>query len=107
MARNADWRDDFTLLQKTVAQSPGAGILHNNLAGVYVQQNDVDRALGEERLAVRLEPRSAPFHKNLGLLLMARDPHAAIPEFEQALHLQPSDVQSRSFLEEAQAMGAR
>lgn len=107
VARNADWRDDFTLLQKTVAQSPGAGILHNNLAGVYVQQNDVDRALGEERLAVRLEPRSAPFHKNLGLLLMARDPHAAIPEFEQALHLQPSDVQSRSFLEEAQAMGAR
>jgi hypothetical protein len=107
LARNADWHDDFTLLQVTAAQSPGAGILHNNLAGVYVERNDLDRAVNEERLAVRLEPRSAPFHKNLGLLLMARDPRAAIGEFEESLRLQPSDVQLRELLEEARAMGAR
>jgi len=107
MARNADWRDDFTLLRKTVAQSPGAGILHNNLAGVYVERNDLEHALEEERLAVKLEPRSAPFHKNLGLLLMVRDPPAAIPEFEEALRLQPAAPDLRSLLEEARAAAGR
>ena len=89
ISRNTDWRDDFTLLRKTVTQSPDAGIMHNNLAGVYVERNDLDHALEQERLAVECEPRSAPFHKNLGLLLMVRDPRSAIAEFEEAQRLQP------------------
>jgi hypothetical protein len=99
--RNADWRDDFTLLRKTVAQSPDAGVLHNNLAGAYLERNLLDRALEHERLAVQLEPRSAPYHKNFGILLMSRDPRAGIAEFEEALRLQPSDAQLRAMLEEA------
>ena len=106
-ARNTDWRDDLTLLQVTVAQSPEAGILHNNLAGAYVQRNEFDRALEEERLAVRYEPRSAPFHKNLGLLLMMRDPAAAAGEFEETLRLQPGDQQARGLWEEARAAARR
>ena len=101
IVRNPDWRDDYTLLRLTLEQSPEAGILHNNLAGVYVDRNDFDNALNEERLAVKFEPNSAPFHRNLGLLLMARDPRAAAGEFEQVLRLQPSDAQARSLLEEA------
>ena len=105
IARNPDWRDDFTLLQVTVAQSPEAGILHNNLAGVYVERNDFERALQQERLAVRHEPKSAPFHKNLGLILMARDPRTAAAEFQEVIRLQPSDVQARQLLEEARRLG--
>jgi hypothetical protein len=100
VARNPDWRDDFTLLQVTVAQSPQAGILHNNLAGVYVERNDLEHALSEERLAVQFEPHSAPFHKNLGLLLLSRDPAAATAELEEALRLQPSDGQVRGLVEQ-------
>jgi tetratricopeptide (TPR) repeat protein len=103
MARNQDWRDDFTLLQVTLAQSPEAGILHNNMAGAYIDRNDPERALYEERLAVKYEPRSAPFHKNLGLILMARDPRAALAEFEEALRLQPNDAQLRGLLEQVRA----
>jgi tetratricopeptide (TPR) repeat protein len=107
VSRNVDWRDDFTLLQKTVAQSPDAGILRNNLAGVYVDRNDLDHALEQERVAVQLEPRSAPFHKNLGLLLMARDPRAAVPELEEALRLQPGATDLPPLLNEAKAAAAR
>ena len=101
MARNPDWRDDFTLLRVTLAQSPEAGVLHNNLAGAYVQRNEFDAALREERLAVKYEPLSAPFHKNLGLLLMPHDPRAAAAEFAETLRLQPSDDQARGLWEEA------
>lgn len=101
--RNSDWRDDLTLLQVTLAQSPEAGVLHNNLAGAYVQTNDFERALAEERLAVQYEPRSAPFHKNLGLLLMLRDSRSALPEFEEAYRLQPSDPQLPGLIADARA----
>lgn len=103
MDRNPNWHDDFTLLSVTVKQSPSAGVLHNNLAGAYVDRNDLDHALAEERLAVQEEPRSAPFHKNLGLLLMARDPKAAIPEFERAQALDPGDGSLLGLLQEARA----
>lgn len=103
MARNPDWHDDFRLLSVTVRQSPSSGILHNNLAGAYVDRDELDGALAEERLAVRFEPRAAPFHKNLGLLLMARDPRAAILEFEEAQALDPADGSLGGLLREARA----
>lgn len=103
LQRNPDWSDDFTLLQKTVSQSPSAGILHNNLAGAFVERNDLPHALEQEQLAVRLEPRSTAFHKNLGLLLMAVDPRAAASEFEAALRLQPGAADLEELLREARA----
>ena len=107
VSRNGDWRDDFTLLRKTVAQSPEAGIMHNNLAGAYVERNDLDHALEQERLAVQFEPRSAPFHKNLGLLLMVRDPRSAIAEFEEAQRLQPSASDLPALLKAARSATGR
>lgn len=106
VSRNADWRDDFTLLRKTVMQSPDAGIMHNNLAGAYVERNDLEHALEQERLAVEFEPRSAPFHKNLGLLLMVRDPRSAIAEFEEAQRLQPAAADLPALLNAARSSAA-
>lgn len=107
VARNADWHDEFTLLQKTVAQSPDSGLMHNNLAGSYLARNDLAHAVEQERLAVQLEPRSAAFHKNLGALLMAAgDPRAAIPEFEETLRLQPAAPDVQGFLDEARRMSS-
>ena len=103
-ARNRVWRDDYSLFQKTVAQSPESGIMHNNLAGVYVDRNEFDLALEEERKAVKYEPRSEPFHKNLGLLLLPKNPRDAVREFEEAQRLQPSDTSLRELLQEAHAL---
>jgi hypothetical protein len=93
IARNRDWKDDFTLLQGTLRQSPDSGYLHNLMAGAWVQRDQFQRALEEEGLAVRLEPRSAVFHKNLGNILLGMDPAAAAREFAAAITIQPDSAE--------------
>jgi protein O-mannosyl-transferase len=97
-ARNRDWRDDFTLFQVTLRQSPTSGWLHNWMAGAYVARKDVDRALDEERLAVEYEPRAPAFHENLGNILLVKDPRAAIAEFQKLVALQPGLAEGHSDL---------
>jgi tetratricopeptide (TPR) repeat protein len=92
--RNRDWRDDFTLLQVTVRQSPGSGWVRDTLAGVYVERDAFDKALDEERQAVQDEPRWAIFRRKLGYLLLPKDPNAAAAEFQKAIELDPSAAQS-------------
>jgi len=90
MARNADWKDDFTLLQATLKQSPESGYLHNLMAGVWIERDQFRRALDEQTLAVRYEPRSVTFRKNLGNILLGMDSAAAAREFEIVTRLDPS-----------------
>jgi tetratricopeptide (TPR) repeat protein len=90
IARNADWKDDFTLLQATLKQSPESGYLHNLMAGVWIERDQFRRALDEQTLAVRYEPRSVTFRKNLGNILLGMDSAAAAREFEIVTRLDPS-----------------
>jgi tetratricopeptide (TPR) repeat protein len=90
IARNPDWQDDFTLLQVTLKQSPESGYLHNLMAGVWVERDQFRRALDEQTLAVRYEPRSVVFHKNLGNILLGVDSAGAVREFEIVTRLQPA-----------------
>ena len=94
VARNRDWRDDYTLLQVTLAQSPASGWLHNSMAGVYIERNEFEKALEEERLAVKHEPGAPVYRKNLGNILLGKDPRAAIAEFQQLVALQPTLAQN-------------
>jgi hypothetical protein len=93
IARNRDWKDDFTLLRVSLRQSPGSGYLHNLMSGAWVQRDQFQLALEEEKLAVRLEPRSAVFHKNLGDILLGMDPRAAAHEFAAAIAIQPDSAE--------------
>jgi tetratricopeptide (TPR) repeat protein len=88
--RNTDWKDDFTLLQATLKQSPESGYLHNLMAGVWIERDQFRRALDEQTLAVRYEPRSVTFRKNLGNILLGMDAAAAAREFEAVTQLEPS-----------------
>jgi len=97
-ARNGDWRDDYTLFRVTLAQSPTSGWLHNWMAGVYVERHELDKALNEERLAVRYEPRAPAFHENLGNILLVTDPRAAIGEFQVLVAIDPGRAASHSDL---------
>jgi protein O-mannosyl-transferase len=95
MARNADWKDDYTLLQATLKQSPESGYLHNLMAGVWIERDQFRRALDEQTLAVRYEPRSVTFRKNLGNILLGMDSAAAAREFEIVTRLDPSLAEGR------------
>ena len=87
--RNRDWADTYTMLQLTVRQSPDAGLMHDALAAEYIDRENVDGALAEERLAVQYEPNMALLHKKLGYVLMAKDPRAAAEELGKAAELEP------------------
>jgi hypothetical protein len=98
VARNRDWQDDFTLLQVTARQSPDSAYIHNLLAGAWVQRGQFQRARDEQTLAVRYEPRSPVYRKNLGNILLALQPAAAIPEFQAVVALEPGSAEAHSNL---------
>lgn len=88
--RNRDWFDTFTMVQVTVRQSPDAGLMHDALAGEYIERNDVERALQEERRAVQYEPGMALLHKKLGYILLGKDPREAAIELGKAAAMEPN-----------------
>jgi len=98
VARNSDWRDDYTLFRVTLQQAPESGWLHNWMAGVYVERREFARALSEEKLAVQYEPRAPAFHENLGNILLVSDPRAAVAEFQKLIELQPDRAENHSDL---------
>ena len=108
VVRNSDWKDDFTLLQITLRQSPDSGYLHNLMAGAWVQRDQFQQALEEQQLAVHYEPRSSVFRKNLGNILLGVNPAAAAREFQIAIALGPDTPELREDLALAQrAMGEK
>jgi len=106
--RNRDWSDDFTLLQVTERQSPDSGYIHNLMAGAWVQRDQFQRALDEQRLAVKYDPDSPILRKNLGNILLGFDPAGAAREFETAARMLPNAAESHSNLGLAyEALGRR
>ena len=89
-ARNRDWRDTFTMVQVTVKQSPDAGLMHDALAAEYIDRQNVDAALAEERLAVQYEPQMAVLHKKLGYILIGLNPREAAQELGKAAMMEPA-----------------
>jgi tetratricopeptide (TPR) repeat protein len=64
----------------------------------------VPEALGEFHEALRLDPRNASAHSNLGLLLLAAGkPQESILEFEAALQINPDFEAAAEGLRQAQA----
>jgi tetratricopeptide (TPR) repeat protein len=89
LARNADWHDNLTLLEVSARQAPGQSYLYNMLANEYADRGDDEKATRSERLAVQFDPGGPLYHRNLGNLLLRRDPRGAIAEFEALVKLQP------------------
>lgn len=87
IARNRDWKDDFTLLQATLRQSPDSAYIHNLMAGAWIQRDQFQSALEEQKLAVSYDPRAAVYRKNLGNILLGFDPAGAAREFTAAIAL--------------------
>jgi tetratricopeptide (TPR) repeat protein len=78
-------------LDKLKLINPTNGTTFYN-AGVAEQAiGDLDKAVDDYRTAARLLPSFAPAHAALGVVLKAKDPNAALAEFNRALEL---DAQS-------------
>ncbi|MGO8819534.1 MAG: tetratricopeptide repeat protein [Terriglobia bacterium] len=68
VTRNRDWRDNLTFYTATLAISPDAYYIHNNLGTVYWGEGKIQEAASEWRTALRLAPENEFALHNLGLV---------------------------------------
>jgi hypothetical protein len=70
--RNRDWHDNEVFYKATIAAQPDAYIMRLNLAGVYLNRDDLDDAERELVAADKLAPDYPLILNNLALLNMKR-----------------------------------
>ncbi|MGH9356710.1 MAG: hypothetical protein ACRD10_11325, partial [Terriglobia bacterium] len=68
VTRNPDWKNDLTFYTKTLAASPDAADMHNNLGNYYWQHGNLNAAAAQWEQAARLQPDATYTLDNLGLL---------------------------------------
>ena len=59
VARNRDWKNNFTLYSSAVRAVPNDAKMHSNLAGEYLVRDQLDPAAREYQIALRINPESA------------------------------------------------
>ena len=82
-------------LQKCIAQKPDDPITHFQLGYAYAGLKRWEEARAEFSRAIALDPKMAPAHLNLGLVLMDSEPGAAAEAFRHAAELQPAESRPR------------
>ncbi len=91
VTRNRDWRNDIVLYQNTLAVSPDALFIRNNLGVVYWDQGHEKEAEEEWSKALKLAPNDPYILHNLGLIPKKQKRfEEAIGYFLQALRTKPN-----------------
>jgi Flp pilus assembly protein TadD len=98
-AKEAIDKNDFTAalepLQKYIAERPDDPFAHFQLGYAYAGLKRWEEAKAEFSRAIALDPKMAPAHLNLGLVLMDSDPAGAAEAFLHAADLQPTESRPR------------
>jgi protein O-mannosyl-transferase len=95
VTRNRDWRDNQTLYERTLATSPNAYYMHNNLGQVYWQKGDIKSAEREWTEALRLAPNTVVVLDNLAVLNLTQQHYEeALGYSLRALALNPYDPEA-------------
>ena len=83
----------------TLAQNPDAGIAHNNLGTLLLEQGHANEAIAHFERALALQPNAADVHCNLGGALVGQGRlDEAMRHFQQALEIQPDSAQAHNNL---------
>jgi tetratricopeptide (TPR) repeat protein len=92
-------KNDFSAaldpLQKYIAERPDEPYAHFQLGYAYAGLKRWEEAKAEFSRAIVLDPKMAPAHLNLGLVLMDSDPAGAAEAFRRAADLQPIESRPR------------
>ncbi len=90
VARNHTYRDPLAIWSDNVAAHPSGARGHNNLALIFQQRGEPDRANTHYATAVRLQPAYVSAHYNWGVALLEQNRvEAAIAALETAVRLAP------------------
>jgi Tfp pilus assembly protein PilF len=88
--RNRDWREDLVLYSRTLAISPSAYHIRNNLAGAYWRRGRAAEAEREWLEALRIAPTHAIILNNLGLVCTRQKRYEeAVAYFKRAMRAKP------------------
>ena len=93
--RNRDWHDNLTLFTRTLAASPDAWPIYNELGQMYYDQGNVAAARRQWLRAAQLSPGDVKVVANLGLSCMA------LKQYEEAVILLLGAVQMAPLYTEA------
>ena len=104
-AQEAVDKQDFAAAARAyedyLAKKPDDPTAHYNLGYVYTALSRLDDARGEYERAISLapsDPKMAPAYQNLGMILLPKDPGAAIEPLRHATELEPQDAHAKWLL---------
>lgn len=89
-------------LQKVIAEEPAVAYPHFQLAYVFTALQRSDEARAEYERVIALDPKTSAAYLNLGLLLVDKDPAAAVAPLKKAVELLPAESRPRFLLGVAQ-----
>jgi tetratricopeptide (TPR) repeat protein len=89
-ARNRVWKDDLTLWRDVAAKSPGKPRAHSSLALAHAERGEMQEAIAEFRIALRLQPWNPNALYNLGnAYRLTGDLEDALRLYERAVLVAP------------------
>ncbi len=92
ITRNEDWKDSVVLYEKTLRDSPGAALIHNNLGVVLSRKGDISGAIISYEQAVHYKKDLLISWRNLGSAYMNKGKkEEALKAFQRAAQLAPDD----------------
>ena len=89
-------------LQKVIADQPDFAYAHFQLGYVYTALKRMDEARTEYERTVAIDPKMSEAYINLGIILLDKDPAAAVAPFTKAVELLPAQSRPRFLLGVAQ-----
>jgi Tfp pilus assembly protein PilF len=91
--RNTVWKDEITLWENAVKNSPALVRPRQNLGMYYSMRGRLEDARNEFMTALKLDPNNFELHNNLGIVFKKlRDYDRAIQEFQTVMAIMPSDA---------------
>jgi Flp pilus assembly protein TadD len=93
-----DYQSALTPLQKFLTEKPDVAYAHFQLAYAYTALKRPDDARPEYEKAISLDPKMSEAYLNLGILLLEKDPAAAVAPLRKAVDLLPSQSRPRYLL---------
>jgi Flp pilus assembly protein TadD len=105
-ARRDIEKNDFSSaiepLQKVIAAEPDAAYPHFQLAYVFTALQRTPEARAEYERVIAIDPKMSAAYLNLGMLLIDKEPAAAVAPLKRAVELLPAESRPRFLLGVAQ-----
>ncbi|MBL8232767.1 MAG: tetratricopeptide repeat protein [Bryobacterales bacterium] len=93
------WKNSFTLFEHTVAVTADNDVMHLNLAGLYQERGDLEKAASHFESALRIEPNNVEAHFLVGqVYYLRRDFPKSVRHLTAAIRLKPQHVGARKQL---------